>query len=47
MNGRSRVRACRVPPIPETRAYVADILGLLGGAGDPAGAGGLTVRLVR
>jgi hypothetical protein len=37
-----------VPPIPETQAYVADILGLLNGAGDAlAGAGGLAVRLVR
>lgn len=34
-----------VPPIAETQAYVARILGLLGGAGD-LGAGGLTVRLV-
>jgi len=34
-----------VPPIPETQAYVARILGLLGGAGDLA-AGGLQVRLV-
>jgi soluble lytic murein transglycosylase-like protein len=46
--GPARVRACGcVPPIHETQAYVADILGLLDGAGDPAGAGGLTVRLVR
>jgi hypothetical protein len=38
-----------VPPIPETQAYVADILGLLNGAGDAlaAAAGGLEVRLVR
>jgi hypothetical protein len=38
-----------VPAIPETQAYVADILGLLNGAGDAlgAGAGGLDVRLVR
>ena len=38
-----------IPPIPETQAYVADILGLLNGAGDAlgAGAGGLEVRLVR
>jgi hypothetical protein len=34
-----------VPPIPETTAYVARILGLLGGAGDPA-AGALQVRLI-
>jgi hypothetical protein len=36
-----------VPPIPETTAYVAAILALLGGAGDSAAAGtGLQVRLV-
>jgi hypothetical protein len=35
-----------VPPIPETTAYVARILGLLGGAGEPT-AGALEVRLVR
>ena len=35
-----------VPPIPETTAYVARILGLLGGAGDVP-AGGLEVRLVQ
>jgi hypothetical protein len=35
-----------VPPYPETRGYVARILGLLGGAGDVAGAG-LEVRLVK
>jgi soluble lytic murein transglycosylase-like protein len=34
-----------VPPIPETTAYVARILGLLGGAGDPA-AEAFGVRLV-
>jgi soluble lytic murein transglycosylase-like protein len=34
-----------VPPYPETRAYVAKILGLLGGAGDIAGMS-LEVRLV-
>jgi Transglycosylase SLT domain/D-alanyl-D-alanine carboxypeptidase/Putative Flp pilus-assembly TadE/G-like len=48
--GPARVRACGcVPAIPETQAYVADILGLLHGAGDPAGAGAgaLEVRLVR
>jgi Transglycosylase SLT domain/D-alanyl-D-alanine carboxypeptidase/Putative Flp pilus-assembly TadE/G-like len=40
------VAACGcIPPYPETRAYVARILGLLGGAGDMA-AGGLEVRLV-
>src|SRR3954470_3274318 len=37
-----------VPAIPETQAYVADILGLLNGAGDGlAGGAGLEVRLVR
>lgn len=38
-----------VPPIPETQAYVAAILGMLRGAGDPAGAtaASLDVRLVR
>ena len=46
--GPARVAACGcVPPIPETLAYVAAILGLLRGAGDPAGLGGLEVRLVR
>ena len=36
-----------VPAIPETQAYVADILGLLNGAGDALGAAGsLAVRLV-
>ncbi len=43
-----RARGC-VPSYPETQAYVADILGLLHGAGDALGAGveGLEVRLVR
>jgi hypothetical protein len=48
--GPARVRACGcVPAIPETQSYVADILGLLHGAGDPSGdgAGALEVRLVR
>jgi hypothetical protein len=39
-----------VPPYPETRAYVAKILGLLSGAGEPVTGGpaaGLMVRLVR
>jgi transglycosylase-like protein with SLT domain/D-alanyl-D-alanine carboxypeptidase-like protein len=48
--GPDPVRACGcVPAIPETQSYVADILGLLHGAGDPAGdgAGALEVRLVR
>jgi hypothetical protein len=46
--GPERVAACGcVPPLPETLAYVAAILGLLGGAGDDAAAGsGLQVRLV-
>jgi transglycosylase-like protein with SLT domain/D-alanyl-D-alanine carboxypeptidase-like protein len=37
-----------VPAIPETQAYVADILGLLNGAGDAlsAGLGGPDIRLV-
>ena len=41
--------AFRVPAIAETQAYVADILGLLHGAGDAHGApaGALQVRLVR
>jgi hypothetical protein len=44
--GEGSVAACGcVPPIAETRGYVARILGLLGAAGDPAG--GLTVRLIR
>ncbi len=34
-----------IPPYPETRAYVARILGLLGGAGEAPGAG-FEVRLV-
>jgi hypothetical protein len=48
--GSQRVRACGcVPAIPETQAYVANILGLLDGAGDAngAGAGALEIRLVR
>ena len=47
--GPARVAACMcVPAIPETQAYVAEILGLLNGAGDPLGAAaaGLEVRLV-
>ncbi len=43
--GAGRVAACGcIPAIPETQAYVAKILGLMGGAGDPLGA--LEVRLV-
>ena len=46
--GPTRVAACGcVPPIPETRGYVARILGLLGGAGEVTGDQGLQVRLVR
>jgi Transglycosylase SLT domain/D-alanyl-D-alanine carboxypeptidase len=45
--GPAAVAACVcIPPYPETRGYVARILGLLGGAGEPVAAG-LTVRLVR
>jgi soluble lytic murein transglycosylase-like protein len=48
--GPAPVQRCGcIPPYPETRGYVARILGLLGGAGTgdaPAG-GGLEVRLVR
>ncbi len=45
--GPARVAACAcVPPIPETRGYVARILGLMGGAGEIAAGGGLSVRLV-
>jgi soluble lytic murein transglycosylase-like protein len=44
--GPAPVAACGcVPPYPETRAYVAKILGLLGGAGELTG-GGLEVKLV-
>jgi len=46
--GSARVGACMcVPPIPETLGYVAAILGLMRGAGDDGGLGGLGVRLVR
>jgi soluble lytic murein transglycosylase-like protein len=47
--GPARVQACGcVPPIEETRGYVARILGLMSGAGQAVlGAeGGLAVRLV-
>ncbi len=36
-----------IPPYPETRGYVARILGLLAGAGDAGALTGLAVRLVR
>jgi soluble lytic murein transglycosylase-like protein len=48
--GPQPVRACGcVPAIAETQAYVANILSLLDGAGDPLGAGAsaLEIRLVR
>jgi hypothetical protein len=47
--GPGPVAACGcVPPYAETRAYVARILGLMAGAGEPLAAGtGLVVRLVR
>jgi soluble lytic murein transglycosylase-like protein len=46
--GAGRVQACGcVPPIPETLAYVAAILGLMNGGGDAGAAAGLEVRLVR
>jgi hypothetical protein len=45
--GAAPVAACGcVPPYPETRGYVARILGLLGGAGETVAGGGLEVRLV-
>ena len=48
--GPAPVRACGcVPPYAETRAYVAKILGLMSGAGEPLALGpgaGLIVRLV-
>jgi hypothetical protein len=45
--GPARVAACMcIPPFPETQAYVAKVLGLMGGAGDLAGAT-LAVRLVK
>ena len=45
--GPAPVAACGcVPPYPETRGYVARILGLLGGAGELMAGGGLEVRLV-
>ena len=45
--GPARVAACGcVPPIAETRGYVARVLGLLGGAGEAIAGAGLEVRLV-
>ncbi len=46
--GPGRVEACGcIPPIPETRDYVAKILALLGGAGlDGLGGGEMDVRLI-
>ncbi len=44
--GAGAVAACGcIPPYAETRAYVARILGLLGGAGEPTGTQ-LEIRLV-
>jgi Transglycosylase SLT domain/D-alanyl-D-alanine carboxypeptidase len=48
--GPGAVAGCMcIPPYPETRGYVARILGLLAGAGEPLapGGAGLIVRLVR
>lgn len=46
--GPAPVQRCGcIPPYPETRGYVARILGLLGGAGVIPAGGGLEVRLVR
>jgi hypothetical protein len=38
-----------VPPYPETQGYVARIIGLMSGAGQPVAGtgGGLVVRLVK
>ena len=45
--GAGAVAGCGcIPPIAETQAYVARILALLAGAGDPSAGGGLKVRLV-
>ena len=45
--GPGPVRACGcVPPIPETLAYVSQVLGMLNGAGDASNAVTLGVRLV-
>jgi hypothetical protein len=46
--GPGAVAACGcVPPYAETQAYVAKIVGLLGGAGDAVGGAELKVRLVQ
>ena len=46
--GPGAVAGCMcIPPYPETRGYVARILGLLGGAGEIVPGAGLSVRLVR
>jgi Transglycosylase SLT domain/D-alanyl-D-alanine carboxypeptidase len=46
--GAGAVASCGcIPPYPETRGYVARILGLLAGAGDVGALSGLAVRLVR
>jgi soluble lytic murein transglycosylase-like protein len=49
--GSAPVAACGcVPALPETRGYVARVLGLMGGGGELLGGqavGGLIVRLVR
>src|SRR5262249_28079281 len=46
--GPAPVQACGcVPAIKEPQDYVAESLGLLHGAGDPAGLLGFAVRLVR
>jgi hypothetical protein len=45
--GAGAVEQCGcVPPFPETRAYIARILGLMGGAGETGIGGELEVRLV-
>jgi Transglycosylase SLT domain/D-alanyl-D-alanine carboxypeptidase len=45
--GPQPVAACGcVPPYPETQGYVARIMGLMAGAGQPIAVDGLTVRLV-
>jgi hypothetical protein len=46
--GPGAVAACGcVPPYPETQAYVAKIIGLLGGAGDASMLAAMEVRLVK